>query len=266
MSDLPVQTVDLDAPGPWWRRRAAWLWDAVLAGEVRDHGSPTEAVYALRFDDIGAVSLPDGRVVAADPYVMDEDPPPFEQRVRAGDVPVVAVRTMVGEDHERVAALVLVAGAQPVTRWEMATVAGQDVSSLAGDGFFGYGVDAGAGSFGSPEAMRVAGPVLVADDGALEDPVSLALFADDVGSSSAVVVAPSDGAPPIAVCSSGWGDGVYPTWCGLAADDDVVVMVTDFLVAGDPYATPEDPVDETPDEPAGPPQRPTSLLRRIFGR
>lgn len=267
MSDLPIQTLDVEAADPWWRLRASWLYAAVLAGEMPDHDSASEGPYALFRDDVGKLSLPDGRLVAADPYVMARDALPFERRLPAGEVSVVAVRAVVGEDHERVAALILVAGAQPVTQWEMATVGGQDVASLEGEGFFGYGVDAGTGSFGSPEAMQVASRVLDADEGMLEDPISAALFADGVGTRSAVVVAPEPSATPIAACSSGWGDGSYPTWLGINADGDVVVAVTDFLVAGDPYATasaPPQEVDATP-PPAATSDRPRSLLRRIFG-
>ena len=139
----------------------------------------------------------------------------------------------------------------------MATVPGQDAGSLEGEGFFGYGVDAGTGSFGSPEGMKVASAVLAADAGMLEDPISRALFADGTGTRSAVLVAPQEGAPPIAVCSSGWGDGAYPTWLGVDADGSVMVAVTDFLLTGDPHVTATQPPSHQ--------RRRTSMLRRWFG-
>lgn len=68
--------------------------------------------------------------------------------------------------------------------------------------------------------------------------MSTALFSDGIGTRSAVVVVPEEGAAPVAACSSGWGDGAYPTWLGLDAAGNVTVAVTDFLLTGDPYATP----------------------------
>jgi hypothetical protein len=112
------------------------------------------------------------------------------------------------------------------------------MATLGEDGFFGYGVDAGTGSFGSPEALSEAGRVLAGDAGMLEDPISKALFADGVGTRSAAIVAPDAGATPIAVFASGWGDGYYPTWLGIDPDGVVVVAVTDFLLTSDPYGPP----------------------------
>jgi hypothetical protein len=227
---------------------------------MRDHDAQDSTEYAVSLDEIGSLSLPGGRFVAADPYIMDAEPAPFEQRMGADRAKVVVARALVGEDHERVAALVLRAGSSPISDWAMATQPGQDVEALDAEGFFGYGVDAGTGSFGSPEAMRVAARVMHADAGMLQDPLSLALFADGIGTRSAIVVAPEDGSEPVAVCSSGWGDGVYPTWLGLDAAGDIVLAVTDFLLAGDPYATPLEPAPEAPQA------RKKSLLGRLFGR
>lgn len=213
----------------------------------------------MRQESIGRLSLPGGRLVAGDPYVTEDEREQFVQRLGAQEVEVIAARAVIAEDHERVAALVLRVGSRPILEWAMATVPGQDVSTIEGEEVFGYGVDAGTGAFGSVEAMQTAERVLDADDGMLEDPVSTALLSDGGNTRSAVVIAPEAGAVPVAVCSSGWGDGVYPTWLGLDESGDVMVVVTDFTLTGGPSSTPptqEPPVSGLVES------RPTSLFRR----
>ncbi|MEQ4210164.1 DUF4241 domain-containing protein [Actinopolymorpha sp. B9G3] len=261
MTELPAQNVPSAASSPWWKLRAVWIYGAITAGELRDHDAKDDVRYAVLLEAVDRLVIPGGRVVATDPYVMEAEPEPFEQLLGADSADVIVARAVVGEGHERVAALILRVGSEPIADWVMATVAGQDVTTLDGEGFFGYGVDAGTGSFGSPEAMRVAGRVLHTDAGMLDDPMSRALFSDGIGTRSAVVVAPEAGATPVAVCSSGWGDGFYPTWLGLNSSGTAIVAVTDFLLTGDPHAAP--PPERTGEAPAK--TRPKSLLRRWFG-
>jgi len=259
--ELPSQYLRTGSSDPWWKLRAGWIYSALVTGELRDHDQKDDVRYVASRESIGRLPLPGGQPVAADPYVMEAEPEPFVQRLGADLAEVIAARVTIGEGHERIAALVLHLGSNPVSEWVMATLPGQDVLTLEPEGFFGYGVDAGTGSFGSPEAMKVAGRVLRSDAGMLEDPVSKALFSDGVGTRSAVLVAPEEGATPVAVCSSGWGDGQYPTWLGLDNSGNVMLVVTDFLLTGDPYAA---PLSE--EAPAVKPPRtgPKSLFRRWF--
>lgn len=249
-----------------WTHRAAWLYSSIREGELRDHEDPDDARFPVTLEALGTLALPGGRLVAADPYVMADEPTPFTQTLGADEAEVVVARALIGEGHERVAALILLVAGAPISDWVMATLPGQDTAAVGSDDFFGYGVDAGTGSFGGPEAMVVAGRVLGADAGMLEDPISEALFADGLGTRSAVIVAPEDGATPIAACSSGWGDGLYSTWFGIDDNGGVSVVVTDFQLAGDPYSMPVEP-DEAPAQPAppAPPAPRKSLLRRLFG-
>lgn len=249
MSDLPAQAVSEDASAPWWKQRARWLYAGLVDGELRDHDEWGDVRYPLHVHSVGRLATPAGAVVAADPYLVGDEgePQAFEQRLGADSAEVTVARAVIAEDHERVAALALVVGSQTITDWRMATLPGQDTADLGHGDFFGYGVDAGTGSFGSPEAMRVVGRVMQDDAGMLEDPVSEALQDTPAG---AVVVAPEPGATPIAACASGWGDGSYPTWIGIDAAGEVVVVVTDFLVAGDPYREPLPDPDASTRHPA----------------
>lgn len=268
MSALPQLSCRAPAESPWWRLRAEWLYESILSGELADHDRSEAVVYLLSVEDLGVLELPDGRFVGADPYVMAESPVPFEQSLAGGRADVVAVSAQIGPGHRRIAALALISGGQAVADWRMATISGQDIATLEGETFFGYGVDAGTGSFGSVPAMTVAARVLNADAGMLDDPISKALFADGLGTGSAVVIAPKSGADAIAACSSGWGDGIYPTWLGTSDSGDVVVAVTDFLLTGDPHAAPTESTQNatppTSDAPSVVVRKP--LLKRIFNR
>lgn len=263
MTELPPQHVRTESPAPWWKQRAGWIYSALLEGQLRDHDQQEDVRYVLRRESVGTLSLPGGQLVAADPYVMESEPQPFVQQLGRDVAEVITARALIAEGHERIVALILKVRSNPIREWAIATLPGQDVMTLGPEGFFGYAVDAGTGSFGSPEAMKVAGRVLGADGGLLEDPVSKALFSDGVGTRSAVLVAPEEGATPIAVCSSGWGDGQYPTWLGLDNSGNVTVAVTDFLLTGDPHAAPLLPEGSAVQTPAS---RPESLFRRLFSR
>jgi hypothetical protein len=263
VTELPIQVLRTVPSDPWWKQRAGWIYAAIVDGELRDHDQRDDVRYGVTCESIGMLPLPGGQLIAADPYVMEAEPKPFVQQLGTDLVEAIAARATIAKGHERIAVLILKAGSNLIHEWVMATLPGQDVSALDAEGFFGYPVDAGTGSFGGPEAMKVAGRVLQADAGMLDDPMSKALFSDGVGTRSAVLVAPEDGATPVAVCSSGWGDGQYPTWLGLDDSGHVMVAVTDFLLTGDPYAS---PLPEEPAAPQEPPSRKKSRLRRWFRR
>lgn len=246
MSALPGSVARLDPGASWWERRACWLWESILEGRLDDHAPEGTTAYPVLVETVGRLPLADGRFVAGDPYVMGSDRAPFNQALPSSTPDVLAIRAQVGPDHKRVAALALQCGSAPVASWTMATIGGQDVATLGVEGFFGYGVDAGAGAFGAVDAMEVATRVLATDEGMLQDPISVALFADGIGTESAVCVEPEEGATPIAVCSSGWGDGAYPTWLGHSADGEIVLAITDFLLTGDPFAEPPPTVQPRP--------------------
>lgn len=242
MIELPPSSVDLAqmGPGPWWTFRAPWLYDALTSGRIHDPAEPGGTDRPVVLEAIGSLSLPDRRFGAADTYSWDPAPKPFEQRWATDRVEATAARVVVGEDHDRVATLVLQAGTNPIVSWEIATMPGEDVSTLGLEGFFGFGIDGGTVTIGGPEALRVAASVMIADDLKLGDPLSRAILADGLGTRGAALVAPEEGADPVAVCSTGWGDGAYATWLGRDAGADLVVAVFDFNLIKDPYGAPSE--------------------------
>jgi hypothetical protein len=182
------------------------------------------------------MSFEDGLLVVSDPFFMGAGQRPIRQAVTGSPYQVGVARAMFNGDPLVTAALLFSSSGQ-VERWEMATWGDVESSSFEGDEFEGIAVSSTSVCFGSLPAARVAGPILAADDGRLEDPVSLVMFSDPLGPDAALVEV-EDGAPPLAVFRAGWGDGVYPTWLGLDDHGQVAVVLLDLLVTNDPYMSP----------------------------
>jgi uncharacterized protein DUF4241 len=192
-------------------------------GTAMSGGEPT----MLSAVEAGDLVLPTGRVVAADVFFFNTEP--FTRRLPAGRHPVLLLSSARDPDlaGDVAAAMIRAAPGDPV-RWELALVAGQDPTTLQRDEFFGYGVDSGTGCFASAEAVAA-----VTTEGS---------FAEDYGErilrgfdpkggiaspSVEVVVDPATGANVIGF-TSGFGDGAYPSWFGLDARGEPLVLLTDF--------------------------------------
>ncbi|MEE1756990.1 DUF4241 domain-containing protein [Streptomyces sp. SP18CS02] len=188
----------------------------------------------------GELWLPTGRVVASDPFISlgAGEAEPFTAEVAPGRYPVeIALVTITqpdeaappdgqepAEPHERVAAARLVIKDTPTVSYELALQPGQDASQLSDDQFFGYGVDAGAGCF-YDVACDESFPDCQGDEGPLWDAFDQA----DWSNGPHLITAPDTGHNLVAF-TSGWGDGVYPTWVGRDADGAITCFVTDFFV------------------------------------
>ena len=188
--------------------------------------------FALPRDQVGTVSvtdpaelrLPSGRIVACDPFTVAV--PPGSYPVTAS---VVEITAPDGSERpqQRVAAARLTVLDEPVAVWEQAVVPEQDLASLGEDEFYGYGVDAGTGCFVDADAVEPLGEF----DG---DTETLQAAFEAVEWSAAVVTLadPASGHNLVAF-SSGWGDGVYPTWIGRTGTGEVACLVTEFFVIPD---------------------------------
>ncbi len=214
MNPLPAHRWPTTESNSWWSQRAPRLYESLLSGELSDHRPEATETYPLQIESLGSLDFPEGRVALGDPAVMDPATSVLHQQIDVERAQVFAVRAMVhaDSDHQRVAALVIVTAAAPIVRWELGAFSHTETSaSLAPGEFIGFGVDTGSCVLGSPGAVAVAHRVTAADAGMLEDAISKAMFADDLGTKFAALVAPEVGAEPVAACSTGWGDGVYPT-------------------------------------------------------
>ncbi|MFF8847046.1 DUF4241 domain-containing protein [Streptomyces sp. NPDC015127] len=184
--------------------------------------------------EAGELWLPTGRVVACDPFISlgHGEVEPFTAEVAPGRYRVeCAVATLTRPDeepsdtpHQRIAAARLVIEDTPPASWEIGLQAGQDLSELSEDEFFGYGVDAGTGCFYDASCDE-SFPECEGDEGPLWD----AFDGEDAHLGPHTIVAPDTGHNLVAF-SSGWGDGAYPTWVGRDASGGIVCFVTDFFV------------------------------------
>jgi hypothetical protein len=180
---------------------------------------------------VADVTLPTGVLVAADPFFLDWAEP-YTAVLPPGSHPVslLVADWPADSDRRNAAAMLRVADGDPV-RWELALVADQDPSTLGQDEVFGYGVDAGMGSFTSPEAIAAIGTgvsfehyhAAMMEQVLPEDGTRPAIDA------AALEVDAATGANVVAF-GSGIGDGEYPTWMGMDAGDRPIVVLTDFWI------------------------------------
>lgn len=170
--------------------------------------------------DAGLLDLPSGRLVACDPYrQVAAEVHPFTVTVPPGRYPVlvshVRWQRSDGEtslEYEVTAAMVRLAD-EPVVGWEMGRQSESEhraFVSLTGTAAF---LDAGAGT----TLAHLIGPD--------EDKGEFATAMDEDHP-----VNLTDGAFNVVAFWSGYGDGLYWTWVGRAADGRPVAFVTDFDV------------------------------------
>jgi Protein of unknown function (DUF4241) len=121
------------------------LWQALTDGtQIEDASLGTITLHQRK---LGELVLSTGQVVACDPLVFP-DTKPFHATLPPGRYPVIAsVASFVRNNDRRIAYALLQLSEQQPVRWELATLAGQDISSLEEGQRFGYSVDAGIACF-----------------------------------------------------------------------------------------------------------------------
>lgn len=206
----------------------AHAWDATKASTNLAVPALAESELAMRKIkrvELGILELPTGEIVVADPLVTPEREP-LSRKVAPGKYPVT-----VYEAHGRVTlALLRIAPGNPVT-WELATIPGQDISTLKDDEIFGYPVDAGTGSF----MDKAAWPLMQE-----RERREIAAGVKDFNYYDSVLAAEYDeyvmhrpipeSPVNVAVFHSGWGDGFYASFWGLDVEGKPLVLMTDFQV------------------------------------
>lgn len=177
--------------------------------------------YTSELKEIGNLSVPTGHIVACDPLVFPERSP-FERSVTPGTYPVYLHLAHFGSDHMRVAfGLLRFQDQLPVT-WELATMKGQDVSTLQEDEFFGYPVDAGTGCFMDAKSANIMAEM---EDGYEFYENVIEPVYDEWAN-----IQLSEEGDNVILFHSGWGDGSYPSFWGLNEQGEAVCLVTNFFV------------------------------------
>jgi len=203
-------------------------WNPAQASSNLDVFDLSEAQMAEReitVTVIGELDLPTGEIIACDPLTTGSDWPALSRKVEPGHYPVSLL-----EAQGRVAAAILRFRSGTPVRWELAILPGQDTSTLEGDKVFGYPVDTGLGSFMDKTAM-----VLMTEQ---QDKLEAGQnYYDDVlavefeANQDRLMHHPVAGNPlNIAMFSSGWGDGIYPSFWGLDSAGEPLLLMTDFEV------------------------------------
>ncbi len=241
-----------------WLRIAAGLLGlapAMTLADAGDHAPPYSAVFDKAFEpgfiiesslaadgeaarnervvfrtvDAGTLTILSNHICASDPFVALGDTPAFTELIPNGAHPV---RLAVGDfpfGGHRVAFARVDFSTEPAVRWQMATVAGQDLATLKPDELFGYGVDAGTGSFYDPQAGDAGKALLEANPDAWQQ------WQTDGEATGGKVIGPSSfllsvpmGNANVVMFHSGWGDGFYASYFGYDAAGNVTALVTDF--------------------------------------
>jgi nucleoid DNA-binding protein len=182
-----------------------------MAGQAEGDGI---SLYVQRLDDL---NVPSGRIVAAD--LMVGGGKPFTTALPPGAYPLALIIARLKNGDERIAFALLRFSQSPVVRWEQALTEGQTGS--------GYGVDSGTGSFSDAEAYGQVCDLQEKDEEFFDrilaemkktykDTRDWTQFQTPAGS--------------VAVFSSGYGDGAYPSYFGIDADGKPATLVTNFGV------------------------------------
>ena len=179
-----------------------------LVVDGREHHFSDGGVATVRIVQGDRLRLPTGRLLAAEPPGNFPDGArryAFTQTVPPGDYPVEIV--MAGTT---VAAARLTVRAEAVHTWRLALRDGQNDTDLAEGEFYGYPVDGGTGSFGSPEVFDA----LSDSHEAREDLIADTSF--DRDEPCVTYTDPATG-NNLVIFTSGCGDGHYATWVGYTA-------------------------------------------------
>ena len=204
---------------------------AFSSGRLSQYGKPV----AFQWREIGQLLVTSGVLAASDPFVTP-NPLPFTQAIPAGRYPVSVAIACFGEGEERdervAFARVELANLSVVT-WTMALTDGQDPAALEDDGFFGYAVDSGTGGFMDPVAGRLLAERMDRDDEYFNEILDN-MQATYLDTRSWLDWRPSPEHAANIICfSSGWGDGLYPSFFGFSSEGHVCTLLTDFLILSD---------------------------------
>jgi Protein of unknown function (DUF4241) len=188
--------------------------------------------FTLHLQTLGELVVTSGHIVVCDPLVM-RGTPPLADTVPLGRYPVVLSVAELPSGDQRVACALLRLSDHLAVRWEMAVPQGKTPSSLKPGHIFGYAVDAGTGCFMDADTSRALMARLIQMGVGYAESEKLLNTLNRTSvptwSWANLIMDNATGANVIAF-SSGWGDGVYPSYWGYDAASQRAALVTDFGV------------------------------------
>lgn len=206
-------------------------------------------LYTLKIFSPGRLTLTTGKILACDPLAFWEKVP-FERTAKPGNYPIlltIAHRQENNDERVAYARIQFMPDAKP-SRWELATLPGQDISTLKEDEFFGYGVDAGTGCFMDVAAVEQWQEMIDQDfkfhtESPIyrESPIDVELRKHYVHTWNWGDFK-LDTTPEVNVIvfSSGFGDGAYPSYWGIDENDQIICLLTDFMILDEPDTSKSD--------------------------
>lgn len=194
---------------------------------------------------IGDVNLPTGRIIAADPFFTEEQPP-FARTVMPDKYPVFIYVSQMDEAHHRIAYARIKFRPEEATRHILALtedITPEEIRELGEEEFFGFAVESGLACFMDAETneslINRMDEVQEKDEEAnYYDEVLAEEFREYSGKNqfSRELGDWNDHHPDaesdnnVIMFASGWGDGYYPAYWGLNDNGDTVELTIDFLL------------------------------------
>ena len=176
-------------------------------------------------EKIGDLTLHTGKLIAADPKngLFPEELIPFTRSVPPGTYPVfwgLVDERLAHHAAPNVYALIRFSE-HPMTHWELALCLGQTANELAEMEYFGFGVDSGMGCF-----VDVSLKLFLAED-LVQQKIDRRMTGNGI-------VHLNNDLGEIFVFIAGMGDGSYPCYWGLDAQDQPVCLLVDFQILRSP--------------------------------
>lgn len=194
---------------------------------------------------VGDVNLPTGRVIAGDPFFIEEQEA-YARAVEPDKYPVYIYMARIDDQHHRVAFAKIKFRPEDASKWILAIsedLTTEELNELGEDEFFGFAVESGIACFMDAETKKM----LTARMDRLQEQKPESNYYDEVladefkeysgkNKFSRPLGDWNDHHPDkesdnnVVMFASGWGDGYFPAYWGLNENGDTIELVIDFLI------------------------------------
>lgn len=184
--------------------------------------------------EAGKIFLPTGKLVACDP-LLTKEMPAFSQKFPEGSYTVLVHKE---RESNCIAYTEIVFAENPVVSWKLATIPGQDVSTLKEEEIFGYPVESGMGCYmdaETQECLNILENRLFHRKGAdfmgLYEEFFHSHFFDENGAiDQYALLKPDDEREGnIFAFETGYGEGFYASYIAYDAGQNPVKIITEFI-------------------------------------
>lgn len=209
------------------------IMTALLSGkkEFETERNGKKYKYTIVKEHIGKINLSTGSIIASDPFMYVYNP--FTRKVQEGLYDVYLYVAKSENNDMRVAFSVIEFENKIPSRFELALTKSDDIKKLDDEGYYGYFVDTGYGSFMDEETAKKLSDVnqngeYEVDD--IGDETEDVLRENYVNTYSKCNYFIGNEDKNIIIFSSGYGDGSYPCYYGFDEKDSVCVLMNDLMV------------------------------------